>query len=127
MVVDVKSNNIVSERKSRMQTSAIGSAKKLLQPKASFLRVKEHKDNKAFFTSPLIEKSRRGNNSEVKDVLLPPTGNRSIVISSNAEGKSVTIRPTAPSDVLEALKIKIFTAGIFPYLLLNDFKCIEKV
>ena len=63
----------------------------------------------------------------MKGVLLPPSGKRGLIISTNTEGEKITIRPTVPSDILEAMKTKIYTVGIFPYLLLNDYKNIEKV
>jgi hypothetical protein len=59
--------------------------------------------------------------------LLPPTSQRDMIISTNADGQKVTIRPTTSADILDAMHAKIYTVGIFPYLLLNDFRKIEKV
>lgn len=96
-----------------------------LQPKASFLRVNENKHNKAFFCFPASQTA--STKGEIKAVLLPPTSQRDMIISTNADGQKVTIRPTTSADILDAMHAKIYTVGIFPYLLLNDFRKIEKV
>lgn len=58
---------------------------------------------------------------------MPSIGGRNILIARDAAGKRVTLRPTTAVDIVDALRIKIFAAGIFPYLLSTDVNQVELV
>lgn len=95
---------------------------------SAVLRVAQDPHNKSFFLVPASSLAPSpARDSPKQAVLLPATGQRPMVISRSSDGHHITIRPTVPADILEAMKTKIYTVGIFPYLLLNDYKRIEKV
>mmetsp|Transcript_4831 Transcript_4831/g.7348 ORF Transcript_4831/g.7348 Transcript_4831/m.7348 type:complete len:1311 (+) Transcript_4831:91-4023(+) len=58
--------------------------------------------------------------------VIPHLGKRKLVIAKNSEGQKVAIRPLRAEDIVDALRVKIFAAGIFPYLLLTDVEAVER-
>jgi hypothetical protein len=67
------------------------------------------------------------NQSKATKKEMPAMGGRNMLISRDADGQRVTLRPTCGKDIVDALRVKIFTAGIFPYLLFKDVDQVEMV
>lgn len=58
--------------------------------------------------------------------VMPRLGDRKVLLTRDFDGKSVSIRPVAGKDILQGLRLKIFAAGIFPYLLMTDLEEVER-
>lgn len=87
--------------------------------------------NKAFLaidnddTSP--KPRSKGQEEENKLIrMMPKLGDREVLLTKDLDGKNVSIRPVTGKDILQGLKLKIFAAGIFPYLLLTDLEEVER-
>jgi hypothetical protein len=61
-----------------------------------------------------------------KNLLMPRLGSREVLMTRDLDGRGVSIRPVSGRDLLDGLRVKIFAAGIFPYLLLTDLEAVER-
>jgi hypothetical protein len=85
--------------------------------------------NKAFLSSEeeaTAQTAFSGEEDRSSLQVMPRLGGREVLITKDIEGKSVSLRPTSGRDLLEGLRIKIFAAGIFPYLLMTDLEEVER-
>jgi hypothetical protein len=61
-----------------------------------------------------------------QQLLMPRLGGREVLVTKDLDGRGVSVRPVSGRDLLDGLRVKIFAAGIFPYLLLTDLDAVER-